>query len=297
MTVFMTGASGFIGSHVTPLLRSAGWNVHAIARRRGDADVAWHEVDLHDRPAVAALIAAIRPTHLLHLAWNAIPGQFWTTQENLRWLESSVALIEAFAAAGGRRVVIAGTCAEYASTKGACVEEETPLVPSTLYGAAKHALHTVAREFSRHEGISLAWGRIFHPYGAREPAAKLIPAAIQALLRGDTFDSTAGDQLRDFIHVSDCASAFEALLDSEVEGAFNIGTGRPVTVAHLLSTIARELNAEKLLRLGALPRRQGEAQAVFADTSRIRSTGWSDEVSLHDGLVRTIEYWRSVAAS
>src|SRR5215207_5082472 len=93
-------------------------------------------------------------------------------------LQASLALLRAFAAAGGRRAVVAGTSAEYDwhAVGRRCHERRTPLRPATLYGAAKHALHTAAAPYAEQVGFELAWGRVFFVYGPWEPEGRLVPS-------------------------------------------------------------------------------------------------------------------------
>src|SRR5262249_16760441 len=112
--VVVTGASGFIGRHSLPALVARGHEVHAMARRALQLPrLPAHVCDLLDPHATAALIARVRPTHLLHFAWYAVPGKYWTAPENLDWVAATLHLLRGFAASGGQRVVMAGTCAEY----------------------------------------------------------------------------------------------------------------------------------------------------------------------------------------
>src|SRR5688572_5202958 len=111
--ILVTGASGFIGRHCLPSLVQAGFEVHAAARRPlpelAPGQVIWHRVDALVPEAWAGLVQKLAPTHLLHLAWVATPGVYWSSPENLRWVESSLALLREFADSGGRRVVMSGT--------------------------------------------------------------------------------------------------------------------------------------------------------------------------------------------
>src|SRR5439155_6654344 len=135
--------------------------------------------------AVRALLAAVRPTHLLHLAWIATPGVYWTSPENHRWVEASLHLLRCFAAGGGRRAVLTGTCAEYDwSAAGVCHETQTPLRPTTVYGVCKDELRRRAEEVCRAAGVSLAWARLFFLYGPGEHPARLFPGVVQALRAG-----------------------------------------------------------------------------------------------------------------
>jgi nucleoside-diphosphate-sugar epimerase len=300
--VLVTGATGFIGRHALPALRRRGFDVHAVSSRSRESNelTTWHFADLLDCDVADGLVERIEPTHLLHLAWYTEPGQFWTASVNVQWLETSLRLMRAFAAAGGQRVVVAGTCAEYDwSVAAICREFATPLGPRTLYGQCKRSLHAVTRCLYRTPGSpSLAWGRIFFMYGPHEHPSRLVSSVARALLAGREAQCSAGHQQRDFMHCADVADAFVALLDSEVEGPVNIGSGEPVSIAEVVSLVGDACGRPELVRLGALPAREGDPATLVADVTRLR-----DEVdfvagrSLRDGIEQTIEWWREHVAS
>lgn len=296
--VLVTGASGFIGRHTVAALGDRGFDVHAVSSQPRSAPGAhWHRADLLNAGDVARVVDAVRPTHLLHLAWFAVPGQFWTSPENLRWVQATLEIARAFADCGGQRFVAAGTCAEYAVGDADCDERSTPLTPSTLYGACKHATRMVLDAFA--EGrFSTAWGRVFHLYGPGEHPDRLVPSVIRTLIARQPALCTAGTQLRDFLHVADVAGAFVALLDSGVGGAVNIASGSPVRVADIVSEIARALQAETLVRLGARPIPDHDPPRLTARVSRLRDeVGWSPAIDRARGLETTIEWWRSRRSS
>ncbi len=289
--VMLTGASGFIGRHALTALAAAGYEVHAVARRRGPdvPGVSWHEADLLESPEV---VEEIEAEVLVHLAWYAEHGRFWASPENVRWVEASLALLMAFADAGGRRAVMAGSCAEYEWSSDV-YPESAPLVPATLYGAAKHALHVVSEAFAEQAGVSFAWGRIFFLYGPFEAPGRFVPSIILPLLRGEPAPMTDGTQRRDFMHAADAGSAFAALADSTVTGAVNIASGSAVALRDLAQQIARELDGEELLGIGVRPMPEGEPPALLADVRRLRDeVRWSPAIELADGLESVIEWWR-----
>src|SRR5215510_11521173 len=111
--VLVTGAGGFIGRACIGPLVDRGFEVHAVARTPAvDADTraTWHHHDLLTSGEPARLVDAVRPTHLLHMAWYAVPAKYWTARENVDWAAASVSLARAFGHAGGVRFVGAGTC-------------------------------------------------------------------------------------------------------------------------------------------------------------------------------------------
>jgi nucleoside-diphosphate-sugar epimerase len=294
--VLVTGASGFIGRFSIEPLRRRGFEVHAISSRAAPLDglpsAMWHRCDLLTPGEAGRIVDAIRPTHILHLAWYATPGRYWTAPENVEWVAASAALMRAFERTGGQRFVGAGTAAEYASSAVDCVEGSTPLAPATLYGACKHAVHTVLESFAA-DRFSAAWGRIFHLYGPHEPGSRLMPAVIRALLEGNEALCTEGSQVRDFMYVEDVAEAFAALVASDVERAVNIATGTPMRLADIIGRIGAQLEAGERIRLGARPIPPGELPRVTASVARLRDeVGWSGARDLDRGLAATIEWWR-----
>jgi nucleoside-diphosphate-sugar epimerase len=284
--VLLTGASGFIGRQTLAPLRARGFEICPVGRAQG--------VDLLRPGAAAAAVAEIRPTHLLHLAWYAEHGRFWTAEENLRWVGASLDLLEAFARAGGTRAVVAGTCAEYAwGVDGRCSEATTPLRPATLYGAAKRGLHEVAAAYAAQVGLSLAWGRVFFCFGPHEPPGRLVPSVARALLAGEDAPVTHGEQVRDFLAVEELADAFAALLDSGVEGPVNVASGDPLPMRELVALVAAAAGHPELVRFGAIEPRAGEPAELVAEVRRLRDeVGWRPHEALPERVERAVAWWR-----
>lgn len=276
-----------------------GYEVHAVARAV-PADMApagglrWHAADLLDPTAARALVRSVAPTHWLHLGWYAEHGKFWTARENLPWVACSLAMLEAFADAGGRRVVMAGTCAEYDwRTADVCLAGVTAERPTTLYGAAKHALCTIALAFCASAGISAAWGRIFFPYGPGERGERLVPGIVRNLLRGEPALCSEGTQQRDFLHVVDVAAAFAALVENDFRGAIDIGSGEPVAVRDVALRLGDIVGRPDLIRLGARPAQAGEPPLLVANNAALTLLGWRPRFDLQAGLLDTVAWWRA----
>lgn len=303
----VTGAGGFIGRTSLAPLRAAGFEVHAVLSPRAPragmpapGGMATHRIDLlDDRGAIDALIETVRPTHLLHFAWIATPGEYLHSPENLRWLEASRYLLERFHAAGGRRAVMAGSCAEYDwSRVTVCHERSSPLAvaPRSLYADCKLALaHRLAERSG--DGFTSAWGRIFFQFGPHEHPARLVAGVVRALLSGEEARVTHGRQVRSFLPVSQVGAAFAALLASPVEGPVNIGAAEPLSIAELLDRIAALIGRRDLLKLGALAPRADEPPRLLPDLTRLREeVGFEPGVPLDQGLRETIDWWRTQLA-
>lgn len=262
-------------------------------QRENFSSVHWHRADLLDGGQVKNLMAKVQPTHLLHFAWFVMPGKYWTSIENFHWVQASLDLLQAFAQYRGQRVVVAGTCAEYDWKYGYCSEQVTPLMPSTLYGSCKYSLQLMLDAFAKQTRVSAAWGRIFFPYGPHEHPTRLVASVIGSLLKNVPARCSPGEQIRDFLHVHDIAGAFVALLDTDITGPVNIGSGQPIAVKEIVRKIAHRLESPELVHLGALPAAPNEPPLLVADVRRLsEEVGWTPCYDLDDGLDQTIRWWK-----
>lgn len=294
--LLITGATGFLGE---PAVRAAcaHFEVHATARALREPlphGVRFRACDLLDPDATARLVEHVRPTHLLHLAWVATPGTYWTSSDNYRWLDASKQLLLAFGRCGGRRAVIAGTCAEYDWTAaGMCREHSTPTRPPTTYGRCKLELSRWAADFDRNRGIGVAWARLFWLYGPREHPARLVPSVARALLAGVPAPCSSGAQERDFLHVDDAAEALVALVRSDVKGPVNVASGEAVAVRDVVVRVSAACGRPELVRFGERATPANEPPLVVADVARLRDEGWRPRIGLAKGIADTVAWWRA----
>lgn len=297
-TVLVTGASGLIGRQALGPLIERNFAVHAAARRLPDPKgqaVVWHKADLLDPFQRAALIDSVAPTHLLHLAWVTEHGEFWEHPANALWLDISKDLVRRFDRAGGRRVVVAGSCAEYdwsASSLGlgTCIESVTPCMPSTIYGRAKLDLGQAIRELSS----SAASGRIFLLFGDGEAPGRLVPSLIDSLLKGVPIELGPGDLERDMLDSQTVGAALACLLASDVTGPVNIASGMSVTIAEIARIVATATGRPDLIRLGAKPRRTGDPQRLVAKIDRLTTEVCFDpRFDIERSLKRMVEHRRN----
>lgn len=292
--VLVTGASGFIGRACLAPLQQSGFEVHAVStQERADANgIRWHRVDLLESGATE-LLETLRPSHLLHLAWCAKPGEFWASEDNFLWLTASQDLFRSFYATGGKRALGVGTCAEYQWVESDCDEQLTPPHPDTIYGRCKLAASLILEAAASAAGGSAAWARLFLPYGPGEPASRFLPSLVHGLLNNSPVPCSHGNQVRDLIFVDDAARGLVALLCCKATGTFNLGTGQAASLRQVADLVITRLGHRELVQFGARPAPTGDPQRVVANMTRtISATGWQPTVSLEQGIDHTIAHWR-----
>lgn len=295
--VLVTGAGGFIGRYAIEPLNERGFEVHAVTSRTSppvSSNCRWHTANLLDPLQVENLVQTVKPSHLLHFAWYAIPGKYWTSEENFLWVQSSLELLRRFRECGGQRVVMAGTCAEYDWNYGYCSEFVTPRNPVSSYGICKNALQEMLRVYSEITKINSAWGRIFFLFGSGEQPSRLVPSVVRSLLNGKPTLCSHGNQIRDFLYVRDVADAFVALLESEVTGSVNIASGQPITIKEIVYKVTNKIGETDLIQFGTIPTPKEEPHLLVADISRLcNEVGWSPKYGLNQGIQETINWWKN----
>ncbi|MCB2359370.1 NAD-dependent epimerase/dehydratase family protein [Clostridium estertheticum] len=295
--ILVTGATGFIGSQTLTILNQKGYEVHAVTskghnRIHKTTDIIWHCFDLLKTSEIEELFENVKPDEMLHLAWYAVPGKYVNSEENLLWVQSSIVMLKNFNNNGGKRFVFAGTCAQYDLGYGYLDEERTPLRPNSLYGVCKLSFENIAQKYCNSNGISFASGRIFYLYGEMEKGNRIIPYVINCLLNNEIAHCSHGNQIRDFLNVKDVACAFVEILQSNIEGSINIGSGEGVKLKNILLKVGEKLGKKDLIHFGDIKTLLEEPNMIVANNKRLMNeTNWTQKFYLDNGLDETINWW------
>jgi len=298
--VLITGASGFIGSHLSGTLRESGAVVHTLSRNAvANLPASVQQLgDLRDAKFVASAVAASAPEFIFHLAAYKNRGsdlsQFAPAIETN--LLGSLNLISAASGLNHlASIVVLGTAEEYGGGN-APFGEEMREHPVSAYSLSKLCLTQLCQTLSRLHGLPLVALRPTIAYGPGQAEDMFLPALIKTLIRNEAFDMTAGMQTRDFVYVADLVGAMtKAALRPEARGeVLNIGSGNPVAIGEIALVVERMLGKSGLVRLGARDYRVGEVMNYFVANQRARDLlDWAPSVTLEKGLADTVAHYRA----
>lgn len=300
MDVLVTGANGFIGSHLTRVLLEEERTVYALVRPGSDlrrlrglkGPLHLIQGSLVNPETVLDRLGDTSPFVCCHLAWYAVPGQYWTARQNVDSLTASLRFVEALLQIGCRRLLITGTCSEYAEG----FEQPSEFSPTdggrSLYTACKLALKQVVEHLAMANKACLLWTRLFYLYGPLEDSRRLVPSAINALLRGEEFRVSSPAAVRDFLHVEDVATALARVAYCGESGCFNIGSGMPTAVGELVAQIGDLLGRSELVASGPGEKADPAADRIVANNRRLIELGWTPRYDLCKGLGQTIDWWK-----
>lgn len=300
MKLFVTGASGFIGSAFVKAAVQSGHETTVFAR---NAD-AWRlrpiegryqfvPGELADTSVLSRALSATRPDVVVHLAWAGVAGLDRNQAVQIRNIGWSTDLMLAAADAGVSHFISTGSQAEYGPKSGVVAPDATEL-PTTLYGESKLATYRLLNRIAELKSMRLSWLRVFSTYGATDHPYWMIPNLIGTLLRGEKPSLTEGLQRWDFLHVSDAASALLAAAQSATaSGIYNLGSGSAPVLRDTITTIRDAIDPDLPLGFGETPYRADQVMHLQADTTRLnQELGWHPTMALNEGLVETVTWYR-----
>lgn len=307
----VTGADGFIGSHLTQLLLREGYRVRALAQYNSFNNWGWLE-DVPENPDLEVVTGDVRdPNFCRHIcrdvdtvfhlaALIAIPYSYVAPDSYVSTnISGTLNMCQAARDCGVRRIIVTSTSEVYGTAKFVPITEEHPRQPQSPYSATKIGADAIAQSFYLSFGLPVVTARPFNTYGPRQSARAIIPTIITQIASGMR-TIKVGDlrPTRDFNYVEDTARGFLALArakDCDVVGRdFNICTGVDVSMHDTLDLIA-DIMGEKIDFVTDPQRIRPANSEVFrlcGDSARLRSvTDWQPENTLRQGLAKTIAWF------
>ena len=303
--VLITGATGFLGSHVTRNLIKKGFEVGAIVRGQSNCyrlsdcldSIKIYNGSLEDDESINITFADFAPEIVIHCAAYGVDYQqqdiFSLYKVNVA---GTLSLFVNAVNSGVKRFIHVGSCFEY-GLKGSPISETDPIKPLSGYGVSKAAATMFVLQHGPVSGLPVVVLRPFGMYGPYEGIHRIVPHLIVSLLKNRRVDLTMGDQIRDYTYVADVADAFVKLAAEEKFPAgevLNVGSGVRISIRQLGTEVANLLGKTHLLNWGALPYRLNEPKMVVSNSTKIyKITGWRASTTLISGLNNTISYYKN----
>jgi nucleoside-diphosphate-sugar epimerase len=303
VSVLVTGAAGFIGSHLVRRLLADGAKVSAVVEpgvsvfRIQDilSRLSVFELDLGDPKAIQAAAGEARPRKIFHLAARTnVARGFSQVDASLDNIRLSLNLIRTLENGVCDAFVSTGTCEEYGDNAAPFREDQIPK-PVSPYSASKAAITLYCQMFHKTQGLPIVVLRPFLAYGPCEDPSRFISTAITATLTGRELPMTGGEQTREFNYVSDIVDGFvkASCSPAAIGEIINIGNGIEYTLKDVVERISSIAGRPLTARFGALPYRSGEAWHFYGDNTKAkRLLNWSPKVDLDAGLRMTIDWYR-----
>lgn len=269
MQIFLSGGTGFIGSHFLKQAHAAGNRVIALRKNpkskpkiKLGSEPVWLDKGISEVSSQDMLACDV----LVHLASFGVSPKPSTWEDCFKVnVSDTMHLLKTANAAGIKGVIAAGSCAEYGSggLRYDYIPVDAHLEPKGAYASSKAAASIAIRSFTESVGMSLIYGRIFSAFGEGQFEKNLWPSLKKSALEGSDFEMTLGEQIRDFIRVEDVAGWFiQALehisLQREVSSFWNVASGNPISIREFCENWWQKFDAKGKLLVGALQYRDAE---------------------------------------
>jgi len=299
MRILLTGANGFLGTHLTNALKSARHEFllldHTNMAVPNLPMAKFLQCDLSEIANFGEEIRKFHPQAVVHLAWQGIPD-FSPNFSILNLLNSIQFLDLIVRETNCSKIIISGSCVEYGAKQGACTEDECSVSTSYL-GWAKKAIYDYARVLCEKTPVDLIWFRIFYVYGPGQRANSLIPTLVRAFSSNVQPMITNPFNSNDFIFVDDVIEAFFVALENQIPtGVYNLGSGAPTSVYEVCRIVEEIITGRTKLSDMIRPRSDAIGQSgLWACMDRTESTlQWTPRFSLKEGITAYMKTLNSI---
>lgn len=303
MISLVTGASGFIGSHLVDALVARGDSVVALQRGAASArdGVLAVEGNILDRDLLARIVRENAPEQIFHLAAQSLPQVSWADPWATHGINvgGTINLLDAVRAAGiSPAIVVASSSAIYAqSVDGAPIREDDPCRPASPYGVSKLAADHIGRLYAERHGLRVMLARPFFLIGPRKTGDVCSDWArnIVAIERGRADDLSVGklESIRDFLHVGDGVDGLIAIAKQGAAGAaYNVCSGRGWQLQQILEHLIGLSGAAVAVRQDPARLRALDERIKVGNPARLVALGWKEARGVEAALTEIVEYWR-----
>lgn len=299
-TILLTGATGFIGSHIAETLSNAGYKLLLTKRTSSDLwrcasfieKAKWTNID--DDDSFEKDVCNFTPEVIINCAWDGVSAKnrnIWFIQINNLLLQQR--LLELAEKTGVKKIIGIGSQAEYGNFNGK-IDENYPTNPDSSYGAAKLAAYIILKAFCEENNLKWYWFRVFSCFGERESENWLIPTTIKNILSNTEMDLTQGEQQYSYLYIKDLATLISNAVESNADsGIYNIASDNLRSLKSILLKIKDYINPDFKMNFGAIPYRKNQSMINGSiNTKAQQAFGQFETSNFDDVLKQTIEFYK-----
>lgn len=301
--VLITGANGFLGSHIVERMISQNADLSVIVRESSDLwrieehikGIRIFNADMQDFTAIYECVKTIRPDVIFHMAAYGVDSRqkdvFTAIYSNLL---GTVNILVSAGKAGCPRLINSGTSMQYGNKEGK-VDEDASYNPNNIYGSTKAASTIMAHQLAADLGIGIVTIIPFGVFGEKEGSYKFFPHVILSALNNREINLTSCEQYRDYCYVENIIDGFliaaqAQQIKSEI---FNIGNGFTQPLKYYVDLIIKEVNSAAKINYGVLEQRKNDLWNPLPNVGKINGTlGWKPKISIEDGIRSTVRWYK-----
>jgi UDP-glucose 4-epimerase len=304
MKIFITGASGFVGSYllqrllerkkdkVAILLRNPGasWRLDSIPNF---SNVHIIKGSLSEVNSYKDKLKYFAPDIIVNLAWNGVKGV--DRNSNLQW-ENVVNLLELIKIGhecGVVKFIGFGSQGEYGNLNKKISEIDCEK-PTTSYGISKLSACRLGAIVANQLDIQFVWVRLFDPYGPKDDPTWFLPYIIKELLKGRSPKITKAEQLWDYIYIDDVIDAIVKIIDKDnISGIFNLGSGQSIELRQIINKVKNLINPNLDIQFGIVSYREDQIMHLESDIDKIsKEIKWTPSIKIDEGLKKTVDWFK-----
>lgn len=299
MKIFITGATGFLGFHITNLCISKGFEILCLKRSTSislfdsiiEDNINWVE---SNKDGWEESVIKFSPDILIHCAWSGISAE---NRNNSYIQHQNIKLSEKlFKLCPYKQIIVLGSQEEYGRID-AIVDENHPLDPLTDYGKAKIETCKILKEYAEMKMIDWQWIRVFTVYGEKQKETWLIPAMIKRCLDPQEIEmeTTKGEQTYSYLYSADFANAIVSMIGAKGKsGIYNLSSSTPTMLKDLFSMIKLKTNS-KIVFNPVIPYREYQSMMIMGDCTKFKAAfGEFEQTSLSEGLENIIQIIKNI---
>lgn len=296
MKVVITGATSFLGNRYLGVALTKGWDIIAVVRKNSsktqnlydNPQIKVVELDMSEYGRLGSIVGDV--DCLVHFAWNGTRGKDRDDEQiQKKNYECTMQLIKNMVNQGCKKVITAGSQAEYGLVSGV-VTEDTHCRPNTQYGIYKLKVFNETKEFCAKKGVSYKEPRIFSIYGPGDYENSLIMSNIKRMQANQPCDLTSCVQEWDYLFVDDAIDALISITEREcLDGAYNLGSGNVRPLKEYVCEMKEILNSDSDLNFGSVPYGQAGMVSIHPSIDKLsKEIAWKVATSFKDGITRII---------